>query len=95
VVVRCIALQRRVCLLSRPLSSLAGQALNWEEPFAYPLVIANMYCMAYVVMIVIQRTQVHLANFLTIVCPLRFRTKIISIIRQLHVVFLRIQTHTI
>jgi hypothetical protein len=56
--VRCVALQLRICLLSRLLSSLAKQAVVKEEPFTFPIVVVNVFYMRYVVMTVAQHTQV-------------------------------------
>jgi hypothetical protein len=56
--VRFIALQLLYCLLSRPLSSHAEQTFNVEEPFTFPMAIANVFWIRFVVMIVTQHTQV-------------------------------------
>ena len=57
-VVRCILDQRRIFLLSRPLSSYARQAMFMEEPFSsQTVVIANVFCIKYVVMAVAQQAQ--------------------------------------
>jgi hypothetical protein len=57
-VVRYRALQLRICLLSRPLSSHAKQGLIMEEPLILSIVAANVFYMEYAVMIVAQYTQV-------------------------------------
>jgi uncharacterized sodium:solute symporter family permease YidK len=63
-VVRCIALtQGRIFLLIHPLSSLAIQAMVTEEPFTYT--VANVFCMRYVVMIVVQHTQLRITSLRT------------------------------
>ena len=60
----CIALLD-ICLLSHPLSSLAIQAVIWEEPFTsttYTLV--NVFCIQYVDMIVAHWVN-RMVSFLT------------------------------
>ena len=52
-----IALQLLIYLLSHPLSSPARQAIDLDEPFTLKMVVANVFCMNYVVMIVTQHTQ--------------------------------------
>jgi hypothetical protein len=58
--VRCAAAhQLHFCLLSLLLSFHVKQALDMEEAFTFPIqTVANVFCMGYVVMIVIQQTQV-------------------------------------
>jgi hypothetical protein len=54
--VPCIALPRHIFLLSLLLSSLAKQTALTEEPFTSPIqTMGKVFCMEFVVMIVIQR----------------------------------------
>jgi hypothetical protein len=57
-VVLCFAIQLLIYLLSHPRSSLARQAVVTEEPFTFPIVVANVFYTRYVVMIVTQYAQV-------------------------------------
>jgi hypothetical protein len=57
-VVRFIAIQLLIYLSSHLFSFIAGQALKMEELFTFPTVMANVFCMKYVVMIVTQHTKV-------------------------------------
>jgi hypothetical protein len=50
----CIALQRHLFLLSRTLSSLAKQAV-FMELFTSPIAVVKVFCMLYVVIIVVQQ----------------------------------------
>jgi uncharacterized membrane protein YcjF (UPF0283 family) len=60
--VLCIVHQGRSCSSSFPVSSLAKQALNMEEPFTSPVALVNVFYMVYVVLIVAQHTQVLLGT---------------------------------
>ena len=86
--VRCIARQRHISLLSRPLSFHAKQAMIMEEPFTFPVAVAKVFFIMYAVMIVAQHIQVviRIAILRTLVCTMLPHTRITSIIHQLHVV---------
>jgi hypothetical protein len=82
-VVRCIPIQRRIYLLSQPLSSHAKQAVVMEgEPFTSPIAVVNVFWIKYVVMIVIQ--QVLLSILHTYGWTMGSRARITSIIHQLY-----------
>ena len=86
--VRCIAAhQLHIYLLNCPLSSPAKQAVVVVEPFSFKIqTMANVFCMGYVVMIVAQPPQVvvRMVSLLTRICMMVLRTRIMSIIHQLH-----------
>jgi hypothetical protein len=65
-VVQFIALQLRIWLLNLHPSSLARQAVNAEEPFTSLIqTMTNVFWIKYVVMIVVQHTQVLITSLRT------------------------------
>ena len=94
-VVRCIAIQCRVYLLSQPFSFHAKQTVILEEPFTSPIqAVANVFLISYVFMIVVQQV-VRMVSFLTLMLKMMQRVSIIPIIHHLYVVLTAIQTHII
>jgi hypothetical protein len=96
--VRCIAIiQLLIYLLSHPLSSLARQVIVKEEPFTFTiLVVANVFYTKYVVMIVTQHAQVvRKVSLLTYMPTMAPWARIMLIIHQFYVVYIRVITHII
>jgi hypothetical protein len=87
--VHCHVLQFDICLLNRPLSSHAAQAIQMEVPFTSTIqIMAKVFYIKYVVVIVSQHTQavIRMASLRTYLYKVAVVSKITSIIHQFHIV---------